>query len=151
MKLSDVLTLDTIKVPLKSETKEDIIEELIDVLDEAGQVRDKDKLLQAILERENIRSTGIGEGLAVPHAKSNGVDKLVVSIGKPKEPIDFQSIDGKKVNFIVLMGSPADQAGPHIQALARMSRLMVKPEFREDINQSVTAREVYETIVAHEK
>jgi fructose-specific phosphotransferase system IIA component len=151
MKLSEVITVETIKVPLKATEKTAAIEELVDVLDKASLVPNKAELLKAILEREAIRTTGIGQGLALPHGKLEGLDKLIIAVGKPASSIDFQSIDQQPVNLIVLLASPVDQTGPHIQALARISRFMTLPEFRERIARAATADEVYQTFVEHEK
>ncbi len=150
MKITEVLTPETIKIPLESEEKFACIEELVDVLDKAGKLTDKDKFLQAVLEREYTRTTGIGHGLAVPHGKCNCMEGLVIAVGVPKNPIDFQSIDKQKVNLIVLIGSPEDQTGPHIQALARISRLMLSSSFREGIAHARTPRDVYQTFSDNE-
>ena len=150
MKLSEVITTETIKVPLKATEKTAAIEELVDVLDKASLVPNKAELLKAILEREAIRTTGIGQGLALPHGKSEGLDELIIAVGKPPTPIDFQSIDQQPVNLIVLLASPVDQTGPHIQALARISRFMTLPEFREQIARAATAEEVYQTFGEYE-
>ncbi len=150
MKLCEILTTENIKVPLESKEKYKCIEELVDLLVSNGKVKDKDAFLNTIIEREQTRTTGIGYGLAIPHGKSDAVDSLVIAIGKPAEPIDFKSIDGKPVFFIVLMGSPVDQAGPHIQALARISRLMTTPSFREQIQKAQTPREILQAFIDHE-
>ncbi len=150
MKITEVLTPETIKIPLESEEKFACIEELVDVLDKAGKLNDKDRFLQAVLEREYTRTTGIGHGLAVPHGKCDCLDGLVIAVGVPKSPLDFKSIDKEKVNLIVLIGSPADQTGPHIQALARVSRLILNPSFRESIAHARTPRDVYKAFSDNE-
>ncbi len=151
MKLTDVLTRQCVKAPLDGTDKYEVIEELVDVLAKNGQLSDRDAVLKAVLDREATRSTGIGQGLAVPHGKSHALDRLVMAVGKPSEPIDFQSIDGKPVNLIVLLASPIDQTGPHIQALARLSRLMIINQFRREVDQAQTAEEIYQIIVKQEE
>jgi len=151
MKLSDVLTIETIVVPLESTDKYAAIEELVDVLVSTKRIPDRQGLLQAVLTREQTRTTGIGDGLAIPHGKCENLQSLVMAAGKPKTPMDFQSIDGQPVNFIFLLGAPIDQTGPHIQTLARISRFMTLPTFRRQIRQAQTPQEVYRAIVAHEK
>lgn len=151
MKLSEVIRLDLIKVPLKATDKNAAIRELVDLVGAAKLVADIEPLRQAVLEREATRSTGIGHGLAIPHGKCPGVGRLVAAVGKPEKPIDFLSIDGNPVNLIVLLASPIDQTGPHIQALARISRFMLSPTFCSQIDQAKTPQEVYQTFLDHEK
>ncbi|NLE29798.1 MAG: PTS sugar transporter subunit IIA [Phycisphaerae bacterium] len=151
MKLSEVITIDLIKVPLTAEDKFAAIEELVDVVGSAKLVGDIESLRRAVLDRETTRSTGIGHGLAIPHGKSPGVHRLIAAVGKPKIPIDFESVDHKPVNLIVLLASPMDQTGPHIQALARISRFMLSPSFCSQIDRAMTAEEVYQAFLDHEK
>ncbi|NLX05944.1 MAG: PTS sugar transporter subunit IIA [Phycisphaerae bacterium] len=149
-KLSEVISADCIVVPMSATDKQAAIEELVQALCDAGRLTDPKPLLEAVLAREATRSTGIGQGLAIPHGKCGGLGGLVGAAGKPKMPIDFESIDGQPVNFVVLFGSDIDQTGPHIQALARLSRLMTTPSFREKISQAKTSEEVYRAFVEHE-
>ncbi len=150
MRLTDILKPTNIKVPLAAKVKTDAITELVNLLAENGEVTDAKKVLDAVLEREATRTTGIGNGLAIPHGKCTGTDHLVMAIGKPQAPIDFQAIDGRPVNLIWLLASPPDKTGPHIHALARISRLMTIDRFRQALNQAKTSQEVYDTIVAQE-
>jgi fructose-specific phosphotransferase system IIA component len=150
MKLTDTLTLDCVKVPLEATNKTEAIIELVDLLDAAKLIHDRQAVLQAILEREARRSTGIGHGLAIPHGKSPACDRLVMAIGKPAQPIDFQSIDGQPVDLVVLLTSPLDQTGPHIQALARISRLMTIDSVRSALSEAKTAHQLYDIIASHE-
>lgn len=131
MNILDLVSLHTIKVPLEATTKKEAIDELIDLLAAAGLVSDAEDLRNVVWEREQQRSTGIGEGLAIPHAKCGCTDRLVMAIGLPAEPIEFDSIDRKPVRMIVLLASPPDRTGEHIQALGKISRIMNKPGFRE--------------------
>ena len=150
MRLSDILKIQTIKVPLLAKNKIDAITELVQVLADAKEVKDAQVLLASVLEREATRTTGIGNGLAIPHGKCAGVDHLVVAIGKPETPIDFESIDKRPVNLIVLLASPPDQTGPHIQALARISRLMNVEAFRQSMRTAANPQQVYDAVVAQE-
>jgi fructose-specific phosphotransferase system IIA component len=143
MKLSDILVRTCVKVPLAATEKTAAITELVDLLAAAGQVRDRDVVLNAVLTREQARSTGIGKGLAVPHGKSTGCAGLVMAVGKPARLIDFDSIDGKPVDLIVLLASPRDKTGPHIQALARISRLMLMEHFRQAVDQAATPDDLF--------
>src|SRR5206468_9014918 len=103
-----------------------------------------------VLDREATRTTGIGNGLAIPHGKCSGTDHLVMAIGKPAQPIDFQAIDGRPVNIIWLLNSPPDKTGPHIHALARISRLMTIEKFRAALAAAQTPQEVFDAVVAQE-
>jgi fructose-specific phosphotransferase system IIA component len=150
MRLSDTLKIQHIKVPMAARNKQDAIKELVQVLAEAHEVKNADVLLASVLEREATRTTGIGNGLAIPHGKCSGVDHLVLCIGKPAEPIDFDSIDKRPVNLIVLLASPPDQTGPHIQALARISRLMNVPSFIQAMRAATTPQQVLDAVVTQE-
>jgi mannitol/fructose-specific phosphotransferase system IIA component (Ntr-type) len=150
MELSKLLTLDRVRVPIKAIEKRAVITELIDVLAETSGLVDRDAALDAVLRREAERTTGIGYGLAIPHGKSEGCNKLVMAAGKPAEPVDFQSLDQRPVTFVVLLVSPPDQTGPHIQALAKISRLMNIDEFRRAVEKATTAEELHAAITAFE-
>jgi mannitol/fructose-specific phosphotransferase system IIA component (Ntr-type) len=151
MELSKILTPKRIRVPLGSNDKSGVITELIDVLAADGALLDRDAALDAVLRREAERTTGIGYGLAIPHGKSAGAKDLVVAAGKPAEPVDFQSLDRRPVTFVVLLVSPPDQTGPHIQALAKVSRLMNNEAFRKAVERAATAEDLYEAIVVGER
>jgi len=150
MRLSDILKIQHIKVPLVAKDKKGAISEMVQVLADAHEVKNAQVLLNSVLEREATRTTGIGNGLAIPHGKCAGVDHLVVAVGKPAEPIDFDSIDKRPVNLIVLLASPPDQTGPHIQALARISRLMNVEGFRQAMRTATNAQQIYDAVVAQE-
>ncbi len=146
MILTQILQPDCIKVPVESRDKEAVITELVDLLDANGLLLDRDKALEAVLTRERTQSTGTGAGIAIPHGKCNAVKELVMAIGIAHEPIEFNSIDGKPVTILILLVSPADQTGPHIQALATISRLMLNEEFRQQLEKVTSSDEVYELL-----
>lgn len=146
MLLTQILESACIKVPLEGKDKESAITELVELLDENKLLGDKDEVLQAVLDREKTRSTGIGAGIAIPHGKCKGVKDLVMALGVSQEGIDFQSIDSKPVYIIVLLVSPIDKTGPHIQALARISRLMLDEEFKNKLQNADDAEELYKLI-----
>lgn len=150
MRLSEILKPQNIQVPLQAKTKNDAIAELVSLLDKSGELTDARKVLEAVLEREATRTTGIGNGLAIPHGKCTGTNHLVMAIGKPATPIDFQAIDGRPVNLIWLLSSPPDKTGPHIHALARISRLMTIDKFRQALATATTPQEIYDIIVQQE-
>jgi fructose-specific phosphotransferase system IIA component len=146
MKLATLLTPERIRVPIEASEKTGVITELVDVLAEAGALGDRESTLDAVLKREAERTTGIGYGLAIPHGKSDGCNELVIAAGKPSQPVDFQSLDGRPVTFVVLLISPPDQTGPHIQALAKISRLMNIEEFRIAIADASSAEDLHQAI-----
>ena len=150
MRLTEILKPANIKVPLESTTKSQAIGELVQVLADSGDVTDAKKVLDAVLEREATRTTCIGNGLAIPHGKCSGTKDLVMAIGKAATPIDFQAIDGRPVTIIWMLASPPDKTGPHIHALARISRLMTIDKFRHAMMQVKTAQEAFDLIVAQE-
>ena len=150
MRLTEILKPENIKVPVEARTKTDAIAELVNLLATNGEVSDPKKVLDAVLERESTRTTGIGNGLAIPHGKCNGTDHLVMAIGRPATPIDFQAIDGRPVTLIWLLSSPPDKTGPHIHALARISRLMTIEKFRQALLTAPNAQALYDAIVQQE-
>jgi len=139
MILTQILQPDYIKVPLASRDKEAAITELVDLLHANGLLLNRDDALEAILTRERTQSTGTGAGIAIPHGKCNAVKELVVAIGIAHEPIEFNSIDGRPVRIFILLLSPVDQTGPHIQALAAISRLMLNNQLRQKLEKATTA------------
>ena len=143
MILTQILQPDCIKVPVENRDKEAVITELVDLLDANGLLSGRDEVLEAVLTRERTQSTGTGAGIAIPHGKCNAVKELVMAIGIAHESIEFNSIDGKPVTILILLVSPADQTGPHIQALATISRLMLNEEFRQQLEKVASADEVY--------
>ncbi len=151
MKLTSILTPDCVRAPMKATSKIEAITELVDLLADAGRVGDRDRVLKAVLDRERTASTGIGQGLAVPHGKCSGCSGLVMAIGKPAEPLEFDSKDGRPVEIVVLLASPPDKTGPHIQALARISRLMLMESFRGEVARARNSEELWEIIRRHEE
>jgi fructose-specific phosphotransferase system IIA component len=151
MNLLDILSPECIKAPLASGEKRGIIDELVDTLAAAGKVGDAPALKEAVWSREQTRTTGIGMGLAIPHGKCPGVATLAMAIGKPAQPVDFQAIDSKPVRLVILLASPPDRTSDHIQALARVSRLMTMESFRESIYNAAGPAEIFELLKQHEQ
>jgi len=146
MRLTQILQRSCVKVPLESKDKQSAIVELIDLLDSNGLLLDRKAALDAVVVREQTRSTGIGSGIAIPHGKCKAVKELVMAIGVAREAIEFASIDGKPVTIVLLLVSPADQTGPHIQALARISRLMLDEVFKESLEKAASTDVAYELL-----
>lgn len=149
MQLKDIMRPECVIVPLRAEEKYQAITELIDRVNDAGLLEDYDKTLKAIMQREAIRSTGVGQGFAIPHGKTDGVDQLIMAVGKTARPIDFESIDKQPVDLIYLLVSPQEMTGPHIQALAKISRLMTDQTSRPIINKCQTPEELYRYIAEY--
>lgn len=143
MNLASIVSENCVKVPLEADGKRAAIDELVDLLVADGRAADGEPLKEAVWTREQTRTTGIGHGLAIPHGKCSGLSSLAMAIGKPAVPMDFEAIDGKPVQLIVLLASPPDRTSDHIQALARISRLMTMEAFRERIYAAETAADVY--------
>ena len=144
MILSQILQPSLVKVPLAGNDKQSVITELVDLLDASKLLLDNGVALQAVLNREQVRSTGIGSGIANPHGKCNAVKEFVIALGIAAQPIDFDSVDNKPVSIVILLLSPLDQTGPHSQALARISRLMLDESFRNKLQKASSANEVCE-------
>ena len=151
MKLKEILSKDVVRVPLENTEKDKVIEEMVNVLYKAHKVEDRDKVYKAVIDRERVMSTGVGGGVAIPHGKADGVNELVASFGITKEDIDFGSIDDKPVRLVFLLVGPYDQTGPHLKALSRISRLMHKAEFRDQLIKSKTSEEVLDAISTEEE
>ena len=144
MQLKDIVQPECVKVPLDAQEKYQAIKELIDLLDQAGLLKNHQESLDAVLQRESVRSTGVGQGFAIPHGKCPSVDRMIMAIGKTAIPIDFESIDNQPVNIIILLISPLGQTGPHIQALAKISRLMTDTASRKSILMSENAAQLFQ-------
>ena len=151
MKLLDILDSECIKAPLVASEKRSVIDELVDLLADLDRVQDPQSLKDAVWAREQTRTTGIGHGLAIPHGKCEGLKGLAMAIGKPESPIEFEAIDGQPVRLIVLLASPPDRTSDHIQALARISRLMTMDDFRDRIYAASTPAEIFQILESQEK
>lgn len=151
MNLLDILSPSTIKVPLENTDKKAVIFELVDVLAATGKIENPDELKRVVWEREQQRTTGIGEGLAIPHGKSRCSDELVMAIGKPAEPIDFDSIDKRPVRLVVLLASPPEKTADHIQALGKISRMMSDPATRTSAYNAETVDDLFDLFVQTER
>ena len=150
MRLSEILKKENILIPLAARTKTEAITEMVTAMGKNQELLDAKKVLDAVLDREATRSTGIGNGLAIPHGKCAGLDHLVMAIGKPASPIDFQAIDGRPVTIIWMLCSPPDKTAPHISALAKISKLMAIDKFRFALNNAKSSQEVADVISAQE-
>ena len=137
MKIMDFLSKKAVVTDLKSTKKEDILREMVDALITAGETekRHRNKLIEALMARETLGSTAIGQGVGIPHAKSDLIKKLVGAVGLSQKGVNFDSLDGEPVYIFFLLLAPADSAGPHLKALARVSRLLKDKYFRDSLRQ----------------
>lgn len=143
MKLLDFLNLECISAHLNASSKIDLLDEISELIANCNPKLNKTSILTHLKERESIGSTGIGEGVAIPHCKYSGLKNLVAAFGLSKEGIDFDAIDGKKVHFICLIIAPENSIGLHLKALARISRIFKKEELRNKLIETNTSKEIY--------
>ncbi|MBN1164138.1 MAG: PTS sugar transporter subunit IIA [Candidatus Krumholzibacteriota bacterium] len=146
MKLSATIKKQAIRLEMKATRKRQALEELVDLLCSAYKLKERDTILQAILQREEKQSTGIGMGLAVPHAKTPVAKKLYIAFGISREGIDFSSIDDADAQLFFILISPRDVSGPHIKALANISRLIKHEEFRNSLLRCRGEKEFFDIV-----
>mgnify|MGYP005842512597 CR=1 FL=1 len=151
MKLSDLLHKDFILPNLKSTSKEDVINELIDLFKNDSRVIDVKKVREAVLDRERIMSTGVGKGFAIPHGKTNAVNEILAAFGKTNKPIDYQALDNKPVDLVFLLVGKDDMVSTHIKLLSRISRMMTKDDFREKLRLAKSSDEILEIFKSEEQ
>ncbi len=151
MNLLDILSPESTIVDLKGESKEDIISELVNSLVVGDSITDRDQVLQAVLDREKIMSTGIGDGIAIPRGKSAAVTELVAAMGTQRRGVDFDALDGEPAFVFFLLVSPANVSGPHIKALARISRLLKNDAFKKKLIEANSAEEIIAIIEVAER
>lgn len=141
--LTELLTPDRIKIPLVSSTKGALLEELVELAGEAAGVSDVSDVLRAVRAREDVLSTGIGHGVAIPHGKSASVEELILVAGVTAEPVDFEALDGKPVRLFFLLVGPESATGPHVKVLSRVARLLRRESFRMRLVEASDSEEFY--------
>ena len=148
MQIMEFLSKKAIVTDIKSLKKEDVMKELVDALINSGEIekRHRNKLIDALMAREALGSTAIGQGIAIPHAKSDCVQKLVAAFGLSRKGVDFDSLDGELAYIFFLLVAPQDSAGPHLKALARISRLLKDKYFRDTLRSSLDEKAVIKII-----
>lgn len=146
MKLTDYITPGHIKIGLEAVNKEEVIEELVELLVESCDLCDADTIYEAVMSRERDGSTGLEKGIAIPHAKCDAVGGLSVVVGISKDGIDFESQDGKPAHLFFLMVAPKSESGPHVQAIAKIVKMIKVDRFRETLLMAETPEKVIEFI-----
>jgi fructose-specific phosphotransferase system IIA component len=150
VQLTELLTPERIKIPLVSSNKDEILAELVEVVARNAAVRDLDDVLRAVREREEVLSTGIGSGVAIPHGKSAAVSDLALVAGVQPQGIDFEALDGRAVSLFFLLVGPESAAGQHVKALSRISRLLRRDSFRVRLMEATSAEQFYSIIAEAE-
>lgn len=148
MKILDFLCPEAVTGNLEATTKKDVIEEMVTMMVEAGvfEKKHKTKIVDVLMARESLGSTAIGQGIAIPHGKTDCVDKLVAGLGVSKKGLDFDALDGEPAYIFFLLAAPVDSAGPHLKALARVSRLLKDKFFRESLKSAKDTKEILDLI-----
>ncbi len=150
MKISERLTPSLIKVGLESEEKEELFEEMVQIFVQNGLIQDRDAALQAIFEREAKMSTGIARGLALPHGKIAEATELLMALGVSETGIEYDSLDGEPVYIVLMVFAEVGNPGPHIEALAEISRLFSLPGFAQKLRGAESSEEVLKLIQQEE-
>ncbi len=146
MKISEILNKDLLIADLQSKNKKGVLEELAEVLVNQRKLQDLDQVVEVLLDREKLGSTGIGDGIAIPHGKIRGLREVVASFGRSREGVDFESIDQKPTHLFFLLVAPENSAGIHLKALARISRLLKDPSFRRRLMEAEGGEELFRII-----
>ncbi len=144
--ISSLLSEDLIVPDLEASGRDEVFEELIDRMADRGMLEASEEALEALRDREEILSTGIGEGLAIPHAKMDTSDEFLAAFARIPDGVDFQSLDGKPVHLVFLLLSPKDKSGRHVRVLARISRILKNATFRQRLLESETSESIFELI-----
>lgn len=153
MQIMEFLSKKAILADIKSTKKEEVIKELVDALVAAGEMekRCRNKLIDALMTRESLGSTAIGQGIAIPHAKSDCVDKLIAAFGLSRKGVDFDSLDAEPAYLFFLLVAPQDSAGPHLKALARISRLLKDKYFRDSLRVCTDDKSILKIIAGEDE
>ena len=150
LKLIDLLPEKVIAPDLHAENKTDVLREMVGLLYQAGRIDDQEKVLEVLLDRERLGSTGVGYGVAIPHGKYNNIENLIAAFGRSKKGIDFDAVDNKPVHIFFLFLAPENAANLHLRDLARSCRLLKRDTFRESLMHAETAGEIVKIIAREE-
>jgi len=151
MKIAEFISAKEIVIGMKATDKAGSLKELLDVLKSRGLLEESEKVLSTLIEREKLGSTGIGQGIAVPHAKTDQVKNLVCALGISSRGIDFDSLDGEPVHIVFLVLAPSGATGVHLKALAKIARLLKDKVFRNSLRSAKTPEEAYQIVKEDEE
>jgi nitrogen PTS system EIIA component len=151
MNMKDALRESCVITDLKGKTKREVLTEMVAALKESGVISDVKETVGVILEREKLGSTGIGEGIAIPHGKLKGIDRILCAFGRSKDGVEFDAVDQKPVHILFLLLAPVESAGLHIQMLSRISRILRDPTFRKHLTEQSDDRDLYADIVKEDE
>ncbi len=146
MKIMDILVREAVILDVESTAKQDVLRELSSALAAAEPELDAERLLAVLLERESLQSTGIGDGVAIPHGKMPGLSRLVASFARSRSGVDFESIDGQRTHLFFLLVVPEQSGGQHLKALARISRFFRDASFRKSLAEAESLEDVFRAI-----
>jgi PTS system nitrogen regulatory IIA component len=146
MKIMDFLSKKALTINLKASDKEGVIRELADLLVKAGEIKNREELVKALMAREALGSTGIGQGIGIPHTKLSGIKDVTAAFGLSQKGVNFDSLDGEPVYIFFLLIAPEESAGPHLKALARISRMLKDKYFREMLRRAKDERDALRII-----
>ena len=147
MRLSEILAVNNIIPELKAEDKKSVLGELAEVIARYDANIDKGMLVKVLIEREHLGSTGIGDGVAIPHGKLSSVKQPIVSFGRSRKGLDFDSMDGQPAFLFFLLLAPENSSGVHLQVLTKIARILKSSTFRKSLMQVDSREEIYQTIV----
>ena len=151
MKLSDILKKEYLITNLKAQDKKSVLKELVDIIVQNKQSIDKESLVRVLLEREHLGSTGIGDGVAIPHGKFSGIDEPIISFGRCLKGLDFESIDAQPVFLFFLLVAPENSAGIHLKALARIAKVLKNSSIRKILLEAESEEELLKTIIQNDE
>ena len=151
MKITDFLDPKAVTLKLESTDKEGVLQELVSILAQVKDLGDKKAVVKSLIDRENLGSTGIGQGIAIPHGKTDRVKELSACLGISQKGVNFDSLDGESVYIFFLLVAPKDSAGPHLKALARVSRLLRDSYFCTLLRNTKSEKELYDLIASEEE
>ncbi|MBN1829119.1 MAG: PTS sugar transporter subunit IIA [Deltaproteobacteria bacterium] len=151
MNIREMLCEECVADDIKSRTKREVLVELSEIFNKSKIEIDADLMVEVLLEREKLGSTGIGGGIAIPHGKMAGLDRLILSFGRSKSGVEFDALDGKPVYIFFMLMAPDNSAGQHLKALAKISKMLKDEEFRKKLMGSDSAKDIYNLIIEQDK
>ena len=151
MRIAEYMTEADILPDLQATSREDVLREMVEHLLETGKIKDGDGLVQILLDREMLGSTGIGHGVAIPHGRLAGLKEILLVFGRSEKGVQFEAQDGKPVTLFFLLVAPEDSAGLHLKALARISRVLKNPECRAALLNSSDREVLFRSILEEDE